>query len=271
MQPAAAPQTTLCLAALILGMLVALTACSTAPPLSAPTADARLALVRGGAFSHRTIFKPGSGSRLHVYIEGDGRPWVTPRSIARDPTPRSPLLNQLMAADPAPALYLGRPCYFDTGDAACDDAKWWTSHRYAAEVVDSLHQALAGYAHRYDSLVLIGHSGGGTLAYLMSTQRDDVAALVTLAGNLNVSLWTQQHGYTPLTGSLDPAQRPALKDSIKQRHYRGTQDERISPAMITSVTGHQPNARYIEIEGADHSCCWASHWPQILQDLAVGR
>lgn len=255
---------------LILVMAIAaLSACATTHQLTAPTTDSEVLILKGATFSHRAVFKPGNGKHLHVYIEGDGRPWVTPRSMATDPTPRSPLLPQLMAMDAAPALYLGRPCYFATQDSPCQDPRWWTSHRYAQEVVDSLQNALSTYAARYESLVLIGHSGGGTLAYLMAAQRSDVDLLVTLSANLNVELWTAEHGYSPLTGSLNPAQLPPLDTALIQRHYRGAQDDRVSRTMITSVLDGQTNARYIELDAFDHTCCWATMWPQLLNEIAA--
>ena len=38
---------------------------------------------------------------LHVYIEGDGTPYVARHDFAADPTPRNPLMLRLMTLDPA--------------------------------------------------------------------------------------------------------------------------------------------------------------------------
>ncbi|MDX1733834.1 MAG: hypothetical protein R3228_05690 [Halioglobus sp.] len=254
-----------------LACLLALGACSftDTPPdaVRQPPDPARGELVAGRDFLHRVVHRRGSGRSLHVYIEGDGRPWVTPISAARDPTPRRPVLPALLALDEAPVLYLGRPCYYATADTACDDRRWWTSHRYAPAVLDSLDAALDRFAGSYDSVTLIGHSGGGTLAYLLAARRGDVAALVTLAANLNVGMWAAYHGYSRLEGSLDPAAMPAPGAAVQQLHYLGGQDERVSSAMITSVLGGQAGARLTVLEEVGHSCCWAPHWPGILQRL----
>ena len=66
------------------------------------------------AYGNRIAHPSG---RLHVYLEGDGVPWITRTLIALDPTPRNPLALRLMALDPAPALYLARPCYNGTAKA----------------------------------------------------------------------------------------------------------------------------------------------------------
>ncbi|MEN1424567.1 alpha/beta hydrolase, partial [Pseudomonas aeruginosa] len=48
--------------------------------------------------------------RLRVYLEGDGRAWITSRTVSDDPTPVKSLVPGLVVADPAPAVYLARPC-----------------------------------------------------------------------------------------------------------------------------------------------------------------
>ena len=48
---------------------------------------------------------------LHVYIEGDGEPFMRNRYISPDPTSKQGLMLSLMALDPAPSVLIGRPCY----------------------------------------------------------------------------------------------------------------------------------------------------------------
>lgn len=218
-------------------------------------------------FNHRVISKPGQGNQLHVYIEGDGRPWETRISPAQDPTPTRALTLELMALDPAPALFLGRPCYFVRRDAPCADDRWWTSHRYGREVVESLDTVLDRYAPDYSGVVLIGHSGGGTLAYLLAARRDDVEALVTLGANLDHTLWARDHRYAPLYGSLQPAKMPPLPASLRQLHYLGVLDRNVSAAMISNVIADSPSASLERVTAVDHSCCWPRVWPQVLRTL----
>ena len=73
---------------------------------------------------------------------------------------------------------------------------------------------------------MIGYSGGGTLAQLVAEKFTQTRAVVTLAGNLDLAAWVQLHDYTPLGGSLNPAERPPLPGHILQIHYVGKQINR---------------------------------------------
>lgn len=130
-----------------------------------------------------------------------------------------------------------------------------------------MNAALGQQLSNGQQLVLIGHSGGGTLAMLMAESREDVAAIVTLAGNLDVGAWTEHHHYSPLLGSLNPADSLPLANHIKQFHYLGTEDKTITKAMLEPVIVQQQNALLIEMKGINHNCCWAKKWPEILATL----
>ena len=129
-----------------------------------------------------------------------------------------------------------------------------------------MNSALDQQQREGQQLVLIGHSGGGTLAMLMAESRDDVVAIVTLAGNLDVSAWSQHHQYSPLLGSLNPADSSPLAKRIKQYHYLGTEDKTITKAMLEPVVVQQ-RAQLIEVKGINHNCCWIKNWPDILTTL----
>jgi hypothetical protein len=227
-------------------------------------------VVSGDGFSHRVLHKAGAGAVAHVYIEGDGRPWLNRRSIAANPTPAKPLMPELMALDPAPAIFLGRPCYFDLTDSACSP-EWWTDKRYSREVVRSLDAALGAIAKNYKHIVLIGHSGGGALAMLLAARSSDVIAIITLAGNLDTQNWVVYHDYTALKGSLNPAAQAPLPENIAQWHYLGSDDVNITPEMLLPMIAQQPNARLRLLADVDHTCCWAKAWPAILQQVSLGK
>lgn len=224
--------------------------------------------MRGEGFDH-VVFEPltrGTGPVLHVYIEGDGSPRQASRTIPPDPTPRKSVLLPLMAMDPRPRLLLGRPCHH--GITPCN-AESWTLGRYGDEVVESMTSALRRLSSQRgeQGIVLIGFSGGGALAMLMAERLPEVRAVVTLAGNLAVESWAQQHGYVPLEASLDPATRPPLDPAILQIHLRGARDRRVPPELTQPVIDRQHGARGRVYAEFDHRCCWQDVWPSILAEL----
>jgi pimeloyl-ACP methyl ester carboxylesterase len=135
-------------------------------------------------------------------------------------------------------------------------------------VLDSLVAALRSYlsAHAYRRVVLIGYSGGGTLAWLMAGRIPETTAVITIAANLDIDEWTQLHHYSPLTGSLNPALQPALPPAIEQRHFAGERDANVPPSVLQSFARRHPGVRVIEVPGFDHLCCWIERWPQLLGD-----
>jgi hypothetical protein len=204
-------------------------------------------------------------STLRVYLEGDGTPFVRRTIVARDPTPRQPLMLQLMALDSQRAVYVGRPCYLGLqADAPCG-ANDWTDARFSAEIVASIAAVIREEMGRAGatSIQLFGHSGGGALAVLLS--RDlPVSALVTIAGNLDIDAWTSLHGFTPLTGSLNPADvrlSPAL--ALHTTHLSGADDTSIPDAVIRHAA-ERIGGEVREVDGYTHQCCWQRLWPSVL-------
>ena len=201
---------------------------------------------------------------LHVYLEGDGLPFRTPSRVSADPTPRNPLALRLLLRDPAPAVYLGRPCYHGQASAAGCSPRLWTDARYGDAVVSSMVAALSRLAEDERPLVLIGYSGGGTLAMLLAPRLGNRVRVVTIAANLDVSAWAVYHDFTPLTGSLDPADEAPLARRIAQLHLAGADDRRVPPWLVAPVVARQPNAELVVLPGFDHRCCWEAQWPALL-------
>lgn len=220
--------------------------------------------VQGEPFEHLLVRNPKpAGARLHVYLEGDGTPWLGGLP-ARDPTPRRPLALALMAQDPAASIYLGRPCYHGVGEGpSCPDTLW-TSARYSETVLTSMAAVIRRIVAAEDiqELVWFGHSGGGTLAVLLASRVPQSVAVITVAANLDIDGWTDLHGDRPLVGSLNPARQPPLPDRVVQIHYAGGRD-RVVPVEIVrrGVTGA---GRLVVEPEFDHVCCWAASWPRIL-------
>ena len=212
---------------------------------------------------------PKSSDKIHIYIEGDGRPWIKRYLIAKDPTPRAPLMLSLMRQDTQPAIFLGRPCYFNDpfyglADTGCE-SDLWTSARYSetvvASMVDALRQLLA--ERHYEQLTLIGYSGGGTIATLMAQRMPEVTQLVTIAANLDVDAWTRHHHYSPLTKSLNPAEFTITQPKL-QYHFFGSKDQVVPPSLAQDWLKTQGQSPRI-VEGFDHRCCWQQKWPELLE------
>jgi dienelactone hydrolase len=181
---------------------------------------------------------------------------------------------ELMALDQAPSLLLGRPCQHGL-DPACDPTLW-TIGRYGEPVVASLVAALRRELHAIrasgrsaQGVVLIGYSGGGTLAFLVAERVTETRAVVTLAGNLDTKRWAEHHGYFPLGLSLNPAERPPLDASVIQIHLLAGQDERVPPFLTEAVIARQKEANFHLHEAFDHECCWAAVWRATLAELDV--
>lgn len=227
-----------------------------------------LSVVKGKKFSHRIIFKAGKGRQLHVYIEGDGRAWLSSSLPASNPSPDRSLMFDLMMLDKYPALFLGRPCYFVTLESVCS-AYWWTHGRYSEAVVDSMAAVLNRRSASYDSLVLIGHSGGGTIAMLLARRVSKLSLVVTLAGNLDVASWVAHHNYSPLLGSLDPMQQPLLAADIEQRHFLGANDSVILSDWTQAYVNRYKAKNHTRVgftllADLGHNKGWQKYWPDLL-------
>jgi hypothetical protein len=223
------------------------------------------ATIRGTAYDHRVYGKSGAATdTLNVYLDGDGTPW-SGRRPATDPTPRNSLVLRLLQLDPAPAVYLGRPCHHGTSSPTCSEAVW-TRERYSPEVVASLAAASRQLMSTggYRRVAWFGHSGGGTLAVLLASRVPETVSVVTIAANLDTRAWAEYAGDDDLSGSLNPALLPSLSPTIYQRHFGGSRD-RIVPPRLSAKPSRHLGSPLIVIAGYDHLCCWERRWPAILR------
>lgn len=172
-----------------------------------------------------------TGTRLRVYIEGDGHAWVTSRRPSDDPTPVNSMMANFALEDPASAVYMARPCQFVTS-AKCSQA-YWTDARFAVEIVRAQSEALDILKSRLGvrQFELVGYSGGAAMALLLAAQRADVLSVQTIAGNLDHSAWTATMKLAPLQRSLNPIDHAEILSRLPQRHYIGLHD-RIMPRRV---------------------------------------
>jgi pimeloyl-ACP methyl ester carboxylesterase len=258
-----------------LGLAVLLCSCAT-PAENIRAEAARLAFEEielvGTNYRHIAFFKPGkrAGSRLHVYLEGDGSPWLTPGIVAADPTAKTPVMLGLMGLDTTPSLYLNRPCYMGLAESDHCNPLLWTHRRYSVEVIASMAAALNQFLRTsgFSELVFLAHSGGGAVAVLLAEEFPQTVGIVTLAGNLDIDAWTDYHNFDRLQGSINPAGRKPLNAGIWEYHYIGSDDKNILPEFVLS-RARKSTAVHIEVlDGFDHSCCWHGVWPAILGRIA---
>jgi hypothetical protein len=103
-------------------------------------------VIEGRGYKHQVYHAHQQGYKqeatLHVYLEGDGMPWVNHQWVASDPTSREPLMLRLMAIDTAPSLYLGRPCYHGYSSTPPCTPGLWTDARYSENVIAGMAQVL---------------------------------------------------------------------------------------------------------------------------------
>jgi hypothetical protein len=253
--------------------LAALAGCQSVDVRFARQAEAlglRAFTVNTGLFEHEIfINKQGLSGALHVYLAGDGTPWVNGITPANSPTPRNPIILSLMQQDASAAVLIGRPCYHGLQNNVACEQSLWTNRRYSSTVVDSMALAINQLVKQLNAsaITLIGYSGGGTLAVLLAEKLPQTTTIVTLAANLNTDKWTEFHQLLPLLGSINPVNQPNLPASIVQRHYVGNLDKVIPVNQLKTYVDSHPSSEMIILYGVDHSCCWRQQWPNILQKM----
>lgn len=211
---------------------------------------------------------------VHLYIEGDGRAFLSRQRISKDPTPRSLLVQTLCLRDPEEnIIYLARPCQFTgkTANPGWDEA-YWTTRRFAPEVLKEMNHAISVLKKRYQlhEIHLYGYSGGAAIAILVAAERTDVTTLVTIAGNLNHNAVNILHGVTLMPESLNPIDAASRVSQIRQIHFVGEKDKIIPRAIAEEFVQHlEPaaHARILSVPNATHSTGWESQWPSLLQEI----
>jgi pimeloyl-ACP methyl ester carboxylesterase len=230
-------------------------------------------LLHGTVFQHHAFAAVTEPSGLLVlFVEGDGSPWIGGgRRIATDPTPHVPLALELAVSTPASVLYLGRPCYLEVRRPSECSERLWTSERYSSEIVASMSAAAAAYIaeHHFERVLIVGYSGGGTLAALMARDLPHVSGLVTIAGNLDPEAWALLHGYLPLAGSLNPSLEPPLPQQLKQWYLVGERDRNVPAAATARYFARIAPDRVWSYARFDHKCCWIQAWPSIFARISA--
>lgn len=274
--------------AVFLLCVTALAACtSPAVKFSRRAAQAGVTAVeiKGTQFTHLIFSRaPTHESQVSlVFIEGDSA-WQNDRPVyvydqdkhtagitytrkpVTDPTPQHALAFNLMLKTALPAWYITRPCYNGMHDASCNE-RVWTFERYSEAAVASMARALAQYAAMQPQrkLVLVGYSGGATLAVLLAARLPQVSGVITIAANLDTEAWANALHYEPLSGSLNPA---IDLTTLHVPHITlvGDQDQQVPFSTVTRFLTAQPQTIVRHYANYDHVCCWEKNWPVLLED-----
>jgi hypothetical protein len=234
-------------------------------------------LIRGRDFVLFSRIKVNSlGEPLTVYIEGDGRAWITRYSASSDPTPSDPLVMRLASLDPSPNVaYLARPGQYPSQGASDCDAKYWMSKRFAPEVIADMDSAVSCLRDMAGagSVSLVGYSGGGAVAALIAARRGDVAGLRTIAGNLDSDAVSSWNKVSPLKGSLNPAGIAGRLKGLPQRHFVAYNDRIIPVSAAESFAdnaGDEKHASITVVTGVTHYSGWETKWPGLL-DMPLSK
>lgn len=208
---------------------------------------------------------------IKVYIEGDGLAWVTKSVISSDPTPLNPIALKLMNVDKRGCkVYIARPCQYGEKEKNCTQ-KYWTSHRFNANVIDSFNEALNMIKATYknNSFSLVGYSGGGAIALLSGVKRDDIAKIVTIAGNLDHEFWTNHHSIWALSGSLNPIHYTKQLNKIPQYHLIGSKDSIMPKDVYNSYKRYFKNTKNIKSKTykASHTKGWEKSYEDFLHTM----
>jgi dienelactone hydrolase len=215
-----------------------------------------------------------STETLSIYIEGDGLAWISSSQPSLNPTPIHAVGLQLALQQPSgTAVYLARPCMYVEGQESRHCAMtYWTDKRFSEEVIASSNTAVSQLKAMFGAkkIELVGYSGGGAVVALVAARRDDVARLVTVAGNLEPVVWANAHHASPLRGSLNPADAWEQLQYVPQFHFVGGKDQNITQTVTEAYLArfpdeHKPLVR--RVPEFEHGCCWTQQWADLYHQI----
>ncbi|MFL1449428.1 alpha/beta hydrolase [Pseudomonas tritici] len=218
--------------------------------------------VKTTKFTIQTL-QPSSveGKVLRVYVEGDGRAWITSRSASDDPTPIKSFAPSFAINDTKPSVYMARPCQYILGPNCKKSV--WTSGRFSEENVKAESEVLDALKSQYglQGFELVGYSGGAAIALLLAAYRTDVVQVQTIAGNLDPQAWTQLKRIAALDGSLNPVDFADTLAKLPQRHFIGMSDT-VVPAEVSQLymLKVQPLCGETVFVDADHQSGFEDSW-----------
>lgn len=213
-----------------------------------------------------------------IYIEGDGFAYITKSRPSSNPTPKTPVGLMLAAEDRTSqaVYYIARPCQYIKGDQfkqKCE-TKYWTTHRYAPEIIQSFNQALDKIKseNQIAGFNLVGFSGGANIAGLLAATRDDVHSIRSVAGNVDNDFFTQFHQVSPMPYSLNMANYANKLADLPQVHFVSNHDKfvplDISQSYLKKLP-HQNCTQIIQVGKTTHLDGWQDKWNTLIQNTPL--
>jgi hypothetical protein len=217
------------------------------------------------------------GDPVTLYIEGDGDTLFghDPSSFD-EPAPNDPVALHIATRDLGPnVIWLARPCQYTQtlkdGKPSHDcPSKIWGSARYGVEAVTAMNTAIDDIKTRYNvpGFDLVGYAGGGAMALLIASGRNDILTIRTVGGILDTDLYAYMHKAAPLTDSANPTAIATKLANIPQNHFTGLGDFDAPAALYDSyrrAAGPSTCIRNTIIGKTEHEKGWVDKWPMLLK------
>lgn len=206
--------------------------------------------------------KQSSPDLIHVVIEGDGYAWIDRFTPSDNPTPKKPVgLYIAERAAQKSVVYMGRPCQYVRSDL-CRPV-YWTSSRFAPEVLDAFENALDRLKDMYGNTKfhLTGFSGGAYIAFALAAHRDDISSVTTVAGLMDPYEWTLHHDVSALKTPWDTQDLIKETEHVSFQHFCGSKDTIIPCSLLYDFVKKAEslgrNGHHVSvIEGETHQSLW---------------
>ncbi len=206
-----------------------------------------------------------------IFIEGDGLSWVDKFTKSTNPTPKDPVSLKIMLNDHRKytKIYLARP--FQYIDFEGDFSYFWTSGRYAQQIINSYHKIINNIKLDYNlkSFDLLGYSGAGTILAILACTRDDVKSFTTFAGNIDHIEWSKYHDISVMKASINPMIYKDKLGLIKQTHYVGQYDDNITADLLKQYCekiNYDLKDAVVIVTKFNHYSDWGNFWNKITSN-----